>query len=78
MMSLVLTLLSLVGLENRKKEKMNPKILHNESRQVVWTISANNPELYCLYIGGYLYSENLSFNDFYPMYNRAISTHKGG
>jgi hypothetical protein len=50
---------------------MNPKSI-NDSRPVVWTVSAEVPNTYCLYIDGTLVVNNCSLDEFYPLLRRAI------
>lgn len=51
---------------------MNPKTWTNDNRHIVWTVSLDVPDTYCLYIGGQLYSENMPFEIFYPLYKNAV------
>jgi hypothetical protein len=39
-----------------------------DNRPVVWTVNETNTDRYDLYIRGVLYAENLSFEEFYPLY----------
>jgi hypothetical protein len=50
----------------------NPATL-NDSRPIVWTVSIENHNLYCLYINGTLYVENITLDDFYPLYKRVAA-----
>lgn len=49
---------------------MNPKNI-NDSRPLVWTVSLEVPNTYCMYIDGVLVVNNCSFDTFYPLYRRA-------
>lgn len=51
---------------------MNPKTI-NDSRSLVWTVSESVPDTYCLYIDGILMHENLSFEEFYPLYKGYVA-----
>ena len=46
---------------------MNP-LLIKDDRKVVWTVSLSHVDRYCLYVDGALYVENLTLDDFYPIY----------
>jgi hypothetical protein len=49
---------------------MNPKII-NDPRPLVWTISSEVRDTYCLYIDGVLVVNNSPLDEFYPLYRRA-------
>jgi hypothetical protein len=51
---------------------MNPKFLNNETRRIVWTVSASDTNKYCLYLSGRLVVENASFENFYNTYNNLL------
>lgn len=51
---------------------MNPKTWTNDNRRVVWTISLDVPDTYCLYVQGVLTHENLTFEEWYPLYRKAV------
>jgi hypothetical protein len=55
----------------RKRESMNPKTI-NDPRMIVWTVSVEVPNTYCLYIGGELVVNNCSLDTFYPLFRRAM------
>lgn len=50
----------------------NSKFRFNDDRPVVWTFSENDPNLYCIYIRSVLVHENLSFDEFYPLFKRTL------
>lgn len=52
---------------------MNPQTWTVDSRRIVWTVSLDVPNTYCLYISGKLYSENMPFEIFYPLYKNAVA-----
>ena len=49
---------------------MNPKTI-NDSRPIVWTVSEEVPDTYCLYVQGTLVYANLPFEEFYAVYQQA-------
>lgn len=60
---------------------MNQKTWTNGNRKLVWTVSLNNNSLYCIYVHGVLVHEDISFEEFYPLYKRTVAklntkTHK--
>lgn len=55
---------------------MNPKTWTKDSRPVVWTVSETNSDRYCIYVHGTLVHENLSFDEFYPLYKNAVDSNR--
>ena len=53
---------------------MNPKTWTKDSRKVVWTVSVNNDTLYCIYVHGVLTHEDLTFEEFYPLFKRTVDS----
>lgn len=49
-----------------------------DNRPIVWTITDGTNDRYDLYINGILAYTNLAFEDFYMVYNRALSARKRG
>ena len=50
---------------------MNPKIWNKDNRRVVWTVSANDKTLYCIYVQGTLVHEDVSLDSFYSLWSLA-------
>lgn len=50
---------------------MNPKTI-NDPRRIVWTVSEEVPDTYCLYVQGTLVHSNLPFEEFYPLYRGVV------
>ena len=50
---------------------MNPATI-NDPRRIVWTVSEEVPDTYCLYVQGTLVYANLPLDEFYPLYRRAV------
>ena len=53
--------------KGKRKKKMNPLLIRDD-RKVVWTVSLSHVDRYCLYVDGALYVENLTLDDFWPIY----------
>lgn len=51
---------------------MNPLFRVGDDRIVVWTVSENDPNLYCIYICSQLIHEDLPFDTFYSLYKNAL------
>lgn len=55
---------------------MNPKVWTHDNRPVVWTVSLDVPDTYCLYVHGVMIHENLTFDEFCPVYKNAVEANR--
>lgn len=51
---------------------MNPKTWNQDDRRVVWTVSVNDCTRYCIYVQGVLTYEDVSLEEFWPLYNSTV------
>lgn len=63
----------IIETQEREKKMSNSKFRFNDDRPVVWTFSENGSDLYCIYIRSVLVHENLSFDEFYPLFKRTLA-----